>query len=110
MLMLPCLALTAFHIAAMKPASNDFPGAKPIDNAIETAMKQGRLPGAVVLVGHDGHVVYEKAYGKRSVEPTVETMTEDTVFDVASLTKVIATTSCLMKLFEQGKFRLNDKV
>jgi len=108
--MLPCLALTALHIAAMKPASNDFPGAKPIDDAIETAMKQGRLPGAVVLVGHDGHVVYEKAYGKRSVEPTVETMTEDTVFDVASLTKVIATTSCLMKLFEQGKFRLNDKV
>ena len=62
------------------------------------------------MVGHNGRVVYRKAYGQRAVVPQVESMTADTIFDCASLTKVIATTSSLMKLFEQGKFRLNDKV
>src|SRR5205085_861673 len=60
--------------------------------------------------GHDGKVAYRKAYGKRALVPRPEDMTIDTVFDCASLTKVVATTSSLMKLFEQGKFRLNDKV
>ena len=74
------------------------------------AIEQGRLPGAVLVVGHDGKIVYRKAYGKRALVPTPETMTTDTIFDIASLTKVVATTSSLMKLFEQGKFRLNDKI
>jgi uncharacterized protein YbbC (DUF1343 family)/CubicO group peptidase (beta-lactamase class C family) len=68
------------------------------------------LPGAVLLIGHNGQIVYHKAYGNRAIEPRVEAMTEDTIFDCASLTKVIATTPSLMKLFEQGKFRLNDRV
>ena len=68
------------------------------------------MPGAVLLVGHDGKVVYRKAYGNRALVPQPEPMTVDTIFDCASLTKVIATTSSLMKLFEQGKFRLNDRV
>jgi uncharacterized protein YbbC (DUF1343 family)/CubicO group peptidase (beta-lactamase class C family) len=55
-------------------------------------------------------VVFRKAYGKRALVPHPEDMTVETVFDVASLTKVIATTASLMKLFEQGKFRLNDKI
>lgn len=105
MLLLPCLA-----VAAVAFAAPSFSGGKAIDQAIDQAMKEGRLPGAVVLVGHDGHVVYRKAYGDRSVVPQVETMTTDTVFDCASLTKVIATTTCLMKLYEQGKFRFNDRI
>ena len=68
------------------------------------------FPGAVVLIGHDGQVVYRKAYGKRALVPAPEAMTVDTIFDLASLTKVIATTPSLMKLFEQGRFRLNDKI
>jgi uncharacterized protein YbbC (DUF1343 family)/CubicO group peptidase (beta-lactamase class C family) len=68
------------------------------------------MPGAVLVVGHDGQVVYRKAYGKRALVPRPEDMTADTIFDVASLTKVVATTSSLMKLFEEGKFRLNDKI
>ena len=81
-----------------------------MDQAIQEAIRQNRLPGAVLLVGHDGNVVYRKAYGQRALVPHPEAMTVDTVFDLASLTKVIATTSSLMKLFEQGRFRLNDKV
>jgi uncharacterized protein YbbC (DUF1343 family)/CubicO group peptidase (beta-lactamase class C family) len=80
------------------------------DPPIEQAVKDGLIPGAVLLVGHDGKVVYRKAYGERALIPKREPMTVDTIFDAASLTKVIATTSAVMKLFEQGKIRLNDPV
>src|SRR6476646_10100970 len=81
-----------------------------IDDAINLAIQEGKLPGAVLMIGHNGKVVYQRAYGKRALIPQPEDMTLDTIFDCASLTKVIATTSSLMKLFEQGKFRLNDKI
>ena len=81
-----------------------------MDRAIQEAIRQNRLPGAVLIVGHGGQVVYRQAYGQRALVPRAEAMTVDTIFDLASLTKVIATTSSLMKLFEQGRFRLNDKV
>lgn len=80
------------------------------DTPIAQAVKDGLIPGAVLLVGHDGKIVYRKAYGERALLPKREPMTVDTIFDAASLTKVIATTSCVMKLFEQGKIRLNDPV
>lgn len=105
MFLLSCLAVAAF--AGVR---SEFSGAKAIDETIEKAIGEGRLPGAVVLVGHDGRVVYRKAYGMRSIEPTREPMTLDTIFDCASLTKVVSTTACLMKLYEEGKFRLNDKI
>src|SRR4051794_37449448 len=82
----------------------------PIDDAINTAIQDHTIPGAVLVIGHNGKVVYEKAYGRRALVPQPEAMTLDTIFDCASLTKVIATTSSLMKLYEQGKFRLNDKI
>lgn len=63
-----------------------------------------------MLVGHDGNVIYRKAYGERSLEPTRAPMTVDTIFDIASLTKVVATTTAMMQLVEQGKGRLNDPV
>jgi uncharacterized protein YbbC (DUF1343 family) len=100
-----CAALAAATLSAQT-----FSGAADADQAINDAIAQGRLPGAVLLVGHDGQVVYRKAYGQRAVVPHPEAMTLDTVFDLASLTKVIATTSSMMKLFEEGKFRLNDRV
>ncbi len=62
------------------------------------------------MVGHDGAVVYRKAYGSRALEPQREPMTLDTVFDLASLTKVVATTTAVMQLVEQGKVRMNDTV
>lgn len=90
--------------------AESFPGAAALDDAIHQAIRENRIPGAVLLVGHNGEVVYRKAYGNRAVVPSIEPMTTDTIFDCASLTKVVATTSALMKLFEQGKLRLSDRV
>jgi uncharacterized protein YbbC (DUF1343 family)/CubicO group peptidase (beta-lactamase class C family) len=81
-----------------------------VDSVIADAIRQKQVPGAVLVVGHDGKVIYRKAYGERSLEPEHEAMTADTVFDMASLTKVMATTIAVMQLFEQGKVRLNDPV
>jgi uncharacterized protein YbbC (DUF1343 family)/CubicO group peptidase (beta-lactamase class C family) len=81
-----------------------------LDPVIGEAITQQQIPGAVLIVGHDGQVVYRKAYGSRAIEPRREAMTLDTVFDCASLTKVVATTPAIMQLWEQGKFRMNDPV
>jgi uncharacterized protein YbbC (DUF1343 family) len=81
-----------------------------LDPIINDAIGQQQIPGAVLIVGHDGRVVYRKAYGSRAIEPRRETMTLDTVFDCASLTKVVVTTTAIMQLWEQGKFRMNDTV
>src|SRR5271157_5782584 len=97
-------------LAAATLSAQSFTGAQAVDQVIQEAIRQNRLPGAVLIVGHDGKVVYRQAYGQRALVPKTEAMSVDTIFDVASLTKVIATTSSLMKLFEQGRFRLNDKV
>ncbi|PYR93247.1 MAG: hypothetical protein DMF84_09635 [Acidobacteria bacterium] len=77
---------------------------------VEAAIAEKKLPGAVVLVGRGDRVVYEKAIGNRSVEPVTESMTLDTIFDLASLTKVVATTTSVMKLMEDGRIRMNDRV
>jgi uncharacterized protein YbbC (DUF1343 family)/CubicO group peptidase (beta-lactamase class C family) len=81
-----------------------------VDAVIEQAIHDGNIPGAVLLVGHNGQVIYRKAYGNRALEPRREPMTLETIFDLASLTKVVATTTAVMKLVEQGKVRLNDPV
>jgi len=82
----------------------------PVDAVIRNAILQGLTPGAVVIVGHDGKVVYRKAFGSRSLDPTIEPMTLDTIFDMASLTKVMATTSSVMRLVQLGQIKLNDPV
>ena len=79
-----------------------------IDAIMNQAVAEGNIPGGVVLIGHDGKIVYRKAYGARSLEPARESMTEDTIFDLASLTKCVATTTLVMKLVEDGRVRLND--
>lgn len=81
-----------------------------VDSIIQQAISDGTIPGAVLVVGHNGAVIYRKAYGNRALEPRREAMTLDTVFDLASLTKVIATTTAVMQLVEQGKVRMNDPV
>jgi CubicO group peptidase (beta-lactamase class C family) len=81
-----------------------------MDAVIEDEISKHHLPGAVVLVGRKGHVVWRKAYGARAVEPTRETMSPDTIFDLASLTKIVATTTSIMILVERGKVRLNDSL
>jgi uncharacterized protein YbbC (DUF1343 family)/CubicO group peptidase (beta-lactamase class C family) len=85
-------------------------GFAPIATVIDAAIARHELPGAVVLVGRGDRVVYHGAFGQRAVAPSAEPMTEDTIFDLASLTKVVATTTSVMQLVEQGRVRLNDPV
>lgn len=79
-----------------------------IDGEVESEIAQHHLPGAVVLVARNGKVVWRKAYGARAVEPAREAMTTDTIFDLASLTKIVATATSIMILVERGKVRLSD--
>ena len=81
-----------------------------IDRVVEHHRALGNLPGAVVLVGHGDTIAFEKAYGNRSVDPEMEVMTPDTVFDLASLTKVVATAPSLMLLVQRGRLKLDDPV
>ena len=81
-----------------------------MDAVIQDEIAKHRLPGAVVLVSRKGRLVWQKSYGSRTVEPAREVMTADTIFDVASLTKVVATATSIMILVERGKVRLNDPV
>jgi uncharacterized protein YbbC (DUF1343 family)/CubicO group peptidase (beta-lactamase class C family) len=110
--------LTLAAPRAQQPGSTPKPGISQLDSArlarIDQLVADGiaakAAPGAVVLVGRGDQTVYEKAYGIRATEPAKEAMTLDTVFDVASLTKVVATTTAVMTLIEQGRLRLNDPV
>jgi CubicO group peptidase (beta-lactamase class C family)/uncharacterized protein YbbC (DUF1343 family) len=81
-----------------------------IDALVAEAIHAKQLPGAVVLVGRGDDIAYLKAYGNRALLPAVEPMTLDTIFDLASLTKVVATTTSVMILIEEGRIRLNDPV
>ncbi len=105
-ILLPFLAIASFA-AAQEPAP---PLGLQVDPIIQDAVRSGLIPGAVLVVGHNSEIVYRKAYGFRSLVPTRQPMTTDTIFDVASLTKVAATTPCLMKLFGEGKLRIDDPV
>src|SRR5579864_8540687 len=97
-------------IAVAALAQESFSGSAALDAAVDESVRDGLIPGAVLVVGHDGKIVHRKAYGSRVLVPAREPMTLDTVFDIASLTKVVATTPALMKLFEQGKLRIDDPV
>ena len=91
-------------------AGQTWSGAADSKRVIEESIAKGEIPGAVLVVGAEGRVVHRQAYGARALKPSREAMTLDTIFDAASLTKVIATTSAVMKLVEQGRVRLSDPV
>src|ERR1700761_4840930 len=95
--------------AAAHPAAAECPFPQA-DAILNEAVESGLIPGAVLAIGHNGQVAYRQAYGSRTLIPRREAMTLDTIFDAASLTKVVATTPSVMKLFEQGKIRLDDPV
>ena len=86
------------------------PNLAVLDSIVLDAIHDRQIPGAVLLVGHDGKVIYRKAFGNRALEPRREPMTADTIFDIASLTKVVATTTAVMQLVQKGEVRLNDPV
>jgi CubicO group peptidase (beta-lactamase class C family) len=82
----------------------------PIDEAVMAAIQAHEAPGAVVLVARHGKIGYLKAFGNRSLQPGIEPMTTDTIFDIASMTKVVATTPAVMLLTQSGRLRLGDRV
>ncbi len=81
-----------------------------IDKVVEAAIERGDCPGAVVVVIHDDKVVYRKAFGHQALQPDKRPMTTDTIFDLASLTKPIATGTSILLLMQQGKLRAEDRV
>ncbi len=95
------------HHAGAAQQQYDF---SAITTAVDQAIAAKKLPGAVVLIHHDGKTVFEHAYGNRALEPKVEPMTEDTIFDMASLTKCLATATAVMQLYEQHKLAFDDPV
>src|SRR5262245_30568252 len=104
-------ALAFLAVLAGAPAA-DFDPARlaPIDAAVAAAIKRNECPGAVVLIVHDDKVVFRKGYGLKAKEPAEAPMTADTIFDMASVTKPVATATSIWILLEQGKLRLDDKV
>ena len=81
-----------------------------IDEAIQAKIDEGSIPGAVVLVGRRGEIAHVAALGQRAVEPTPEPMSRTSLFDMASLTKPIATATSVMILVERGKIDLNEPI
>jgi uncharacterized protein YbbC (DUF1343 family)/CubicO group peptidase (beta-lactamase class C family) len=92
------------------PAQQRFKASPQLDALIEKAIVDDQIPGAVLLVGQGARILHYKAYGSRSVQPAREPMTQETIFDAASVTKIVATTSSIMRLVEDGKIRLGDRV
>jgi len=94
------------------------PDFTPITTLVNEAIAAHKLPGAVVLIDHNGRQVFEQAYGNRKVagelgpngSTAAEPMTEDTIFDMASLSKCLSTATAMMQLYEQGKYQFDDPV
>lgn len=103
---------TALTLRSRPPESAGIDAARlaRVDWVVEDAIADSTTPGAVLMVIRSGKIVHFKAYGWRSLEPSRERMTTDTIFDLASMTKPVATASCVMKLVEAGKIRLQDRV
>ena len=107
--------------AAVRTAAPEFAASKPvsqlseeqlapISGIVEKTICDGKIPGGVVLIGNREKVIYRQAFGYRSLKPEKIPMTTDTIFDLASLTKVVATATAVMQLVEKGKLRLDDPV
>ncbi len=110
-LRVPLLAITFTVRAHAAEVFDTFHATKleQMDAAISLAISDGRCPGGVLWLERDG-AAYHKAYGDRAVAPAREAMTEETIFDVASLTKVVATTTAVLQLVERGRLPLEATV
>lgn len=104
--------LPLFLAAPGLRAETGFDSARMVwaDKVIEAAIAKGDIPGAVLLVGQGDRIVFEKAYGNRAVQPDMAPMTTDTIFDMASVSKVVGCATSVMLLIERGQLNLSDKV
>ncbi len=101
---------TCFSLRPVQAQSLSDAAATRIKLMVEQAIDERKMPGCVICVGTANAIVHLEAYGNKQVQPESVAMTIDTVFDMASITKPVATGSSIMKLIEQGKLRLNDTV
>ncbi|MCV7213982.1 beta-lactamase family protein [Mycobacterium crocinum] len=106
-------------VAPVRPPSPPTPDIPAVSRIMTAAVAANRLPGAVVVVGHGGKVVFRRAFGVRKLAgergldgapAPAEPMTEDTIFDLASLTKPLATATAVMQLYEQGRLGFDDPI
>ncbi|WP_336947279.1 serine hydrolase domain-containing protein [Asaia sp. HN010] len=81
-----------------------------VDRLIAQALRDGKMPGAILVIGHRNIVVHRSVTGYRALAPEKEKLTLDTVFDMASLTKPLITALCVMQLVEEGKLSLDTKI
>lgn len=81
-----------------------------VEAACQDAVAQGVFPGAVLLVAKEQDIVFEQAFGQRSLVPEKSPLRVDTIFDIASLTKPLATTTAIMLLVREKKIRLDDQI
>ena len=102
--LLGVLGIWVVRAAAQTPPVPDLSG---LDDATRDSVAAGDVPGAVVLVGQGDRVVYRKAWGMRTLIPRPEPLTLTTVYDIASLTKVVATLPAVLWLVERGKVDLD---
>lgn len=118
--LIPVIILLAGSVAAVTPQKHTQKKKKasvketanfaPVDQLVQEQINNQAITGAVLVVGHGGEIVHQKAFGLRATSPRSEPMTVDTIFDLASLTKVIATTPSIMRLVQYGQIRLDDPV
>jgi uncharacterized protein YbbC (DUF1343 family)/CubicO group peptidase (beta-lactamase class C family) len=106
----PAPAGSASNTSGTRAGSIDASKLDAIERLILEAITEKKAPGAVVLVGRGEETLYHKAIGQRAIVPSPEPMTLDTIFDLASLTKVVATTTSVMILIEEGRIALDDRV
>ncbi|HSK45306.1 MAG TPA: exo-beta-N-acetylmuramidase NamZ domain-containing protein [Candidatus Binatia bacterium] len=92
------------------PEARETVNFSPVDLLVQEQINDQAITGAVLVVGHSGKIVHQKAFGLRATSPRTESMTLDTIFDLASLTKVVATTPSVMRLIQYGQVRLDEPV
>ncbi|MBM4059175.1 MAG: beta-lactamase family protein, partial [Planctomycetes bacterium] len=97
-------------VAAPEAVGLDAERLRAIRPLVEAEITAGNLPGCVVCIGRGGRIAWLEAIGERQAAPAAEPMTVDTIFDLASLTKPVATATAIMQLVDEGKLRLSDTV
>ncbi len=97
----------AFILLGLNSFANDFSKTEEI---VSQSITKNYFPGAQLIVGDDNNIIYEKSFGNFTYDEFSPSVTDESVYDLASLTKVIATTSAIMKLYQENKIDINDKV
>src|SRR5262249_28717204 len=109
-LLVPSVAVAGLPHAAPEEAGMDGKHLARIDDIVAEGLAEKRMPGCVVCIGRRGKIRMLQTYGKKQLQPSELQMTTDTVFDMASITKPVATATSIMLLVERGQLKLGQRV